>query len=71
MAWICQYIDRLLLDAITHPCPNFKRGGSKTTCEVGQERMSTIENNVCTRATNCFRAHETVILVFISRLAKQ
>ena len=24
-----------------------------------------IENNVCTRVTNCFSAHERVILVFI------
>ena len=31
---------------------------------------SCIENNVCTRVTNCFHAHESVILVFISRVAK-
>ena len=30
-----------------------------------------IENNVCTRVTNRFSAHERVILVFISRVAKQ
>ena len=30
-----------------------------------------IENNVCTVVTNCFIAHERVILVFISRVAKQ
>ena len=30
-----------------------------------------IENNVCTRVTNYFSAHERVILVFISRDAKQ
>ena len=28
------------------------------------------ENNVCTQVTNCFSAHERVILVFISRVAK-
>ena len=30
-----------------------------------------IENNVFTRVTNCFSVHERVILVFISRVAKQ
>ena len=30
-----------------------------------------IENNVCTRVTNCFSAHERVILVFSSWIAKQ
>ena len=30
-----------------------------------------IENNVCTRVTNCFSAHERVILVFISRVVQQ
>ena len=30
-----------------------------------------IENKVCTRVTNCFSAHERVIFVFISRVAKQ
>ena len=30
-----------------------------------------IENNVCTRVTNCSSAHKRVILVFISRVAKQ
>ena len=29
-----------------------------------------IENNVCTRVTTCFSAHERVILMFISRVAK-
>ena len=29
------------------------------------------QHNVCTRVTNCFSAHERVILVFISRVAKQ
>ena len=30
-----------------------------------------LENNVCTRVTNCFGANERVILVFISRVAKE
>ena len=34
-------------------------------------KVKEIENNVCTQVTNCFSAHERVILVFISQGAKQ
>ena len=43
-------------------------------CEEGADYIDdiekAIENNVCTRVTNCFSAHSSV-LVFISRIAKQ
>ena len=35
------------------------------------DAVQCIENNVCTRVRNCFSAHERVILVLISRVAKQ
>ena len=34
-------------------------------------QIGDIENRVCTRVTNCFSADERVILVFMSRVAKQ
>ena len=38
--------------------------------KLPQFRFQDTENNVDTRVTNCFSAHERVILVFISRVAK-
>ena len=35
------------------------------------DAVQCIENNVCTQVTNCFSTHERVILVLISRVAKQ
>ena len=33
--------------------------------------VTVIENNICTRVTNCFSAHERVIWVFFSRVASK
>ena len=39
-----------------------------SVCSNGWFGKKNLENNVCTRVTNCFNAHKRVILVFIPEL---
>ena len=43
----------------------------QATASINANKKEYIQNSACARVTNCFSAHERVILVFISRVAKQ
>ena len=48
-----------------------ERGNLCKGYQPGNVRSLDIKNDVCTYVTNCFSAHERVILVFIFRIEKQ